>query len=122
MMNDPRPRPPVWPLKLLRFVVKDEYLEEIEGDMEEVFMENVERFSLPRARLIYAWEVLKLLRPVLLKNINPLPTSNPSAMYKNYFKVAYRNLVRKKGLRLHQRPWPGTGNRLLRSDLYVRAG
>lgn len=95
-MNDPRPRPPVWPLKLLRFVVKDEYLEEIEGDMEEVFMENVERFSLPRARLIYAWEVLKLLRPVLLKNINPLPTSNPSAMYKNYFKVAYRNLARKK--------------------------
>jgi putative ABC transport system permease protein len=30
-------RPPQWPLKVLRFFIKKEYLEEIEGDMEELF-------------------------------------------------------------------------------------
>ncbi len=29
--------PPKWPLKVLRFFVKKEYHEEIEGDMEEIF-------------------------------------------------------------------------------------
>ena len=40
--------PPKWSLKLLRFFVKKEYVEEIEGDMEEIFNDNVERFSLAR--------------------------------------------------------------------------
>jgi hypothetical protein len=38
--------PPEWPLKILRFFLKEKYLEEIEGDLEELFHENVERFSL----------------------------------------------------------------------------
>jgi putative ABC transport system permease protein len=89
-------RPPEWPLKLMRFFLKEDYLEEIEGDMEELFFENVEHRSLSLARRIYTWEMLKLLRPVLLKNFKPIPTFNHHAVYKNYFKVAYRNLIKKK--------------------------
>lgn len=88
--------PPQWPLKLLRRLLKDEYLEEIEGDMEEIFLDNVEQFSLPQAKRMYIWEMLKLLRPILLKNFKSSPTFNTSAMYKNYLKVAYRNLIKKK--------------------------
>lgn len=89
-------RPPELPLKLLRFFLKKEYLEEIEGDMEEIFLDNVEQFSLARSRRIYTWEMLKLLRPGLLKNLTRTPTFNHYAMYKNYFKIAWRNLVKKK--------------------------
>jgi putative ABC transport system permease protein len=89
-------QPPQWPLKLLRFFVKDEYLEEIEGDMEEIFFSNVEHCSIKKAKRIYAWETIKLLRPVLLKVIKTSPTYYQYAMYKNYVKIAWRNLIKKK--------------------------
>jgi putative ABC transport system permease protein len=87
--------PPKWPLKFLRFFVKKEYHEEIEGDMEEIFRANVLQRSLGSARRIYTWEMLKLLRPILLKNIRQTSTIIPLAMLKNYFKVAWRNLIKK---------------------------
>jgi putative ABC transport system permease protein len=89
-------RPPEWPLKLLRFFLKEEYLEEIEGDMEEIFLNNMEQFSVKKSRRIYTWETMKLLRPALLKNFKPSHTFNPYPMYKNYFIIAWRNLVKKK--------------------------
>jgi putative ABC transport system permease protein len=86
--------PPQWPLKVLRFFIKKEYLEEIEGDMEEIFYDNVERLSLKKARRIYTWEMLKLLRPVLLKNLEVLHQLNHHAMFKNYFKISIRGLMK----------------------------
>jgi putative ABC transport system permease protein len=86
--------PPKWPLRFLRFFVKKEYLEEIEGDMEEIFMENLERFSPRKAKRIYTWEMVKLLRPVLIKNLEFLQHLNQHAMFKNYFKVSIRGLMK----------------------------
>ena len=86
--------PPHWPLELLRFFVKKEYLEELEGDMEEIFQENVERYSLRKAKRLYAWEMIKLLRPVLLKNMEALYQINQYAMFKNYFKISVRGLMK----------------------------
>ena len=86
--------PPRWLLKLLRFFVKKEYLEELEGDMEEIFQENAERYSLRKAKKIYAWEMIKLLRPVLLKNMEGLQHINQYAMFKNYFKISVRGLMK----------------------------
>lgn len=92
--------PPEWPLKLLRFFLKEEFVEEIEGDMEEIFLSNVETSSPRRAQFIYALETLKLVRPSLLKHFKTVPTLTPYAMYKNYFKIAWRNLVKRKRIRL----------------------
>lgn len=88
--------PPKWPVKLLRFFLKKEYVEEIEGDMEEIFYDNVEVLSLSKAKRIYTWEMLKLLRPALLRNFKHSVTFNPFVMYKNYLKIAWRNLIKKK--------------------------
>lgn len=76
--------------------MKGKYLEEIEGDMEEIFINNVEQGSLGRARRLYTWEMLKLMRPVLLKNFKQTSIFNPYGMYKNYIKIAWRNLIKKK--------------------------
>ncbi len=81
--------PPQWPLKFLRFFVKKEYLEEIEGDMEEMFIDNVERFSIRKAKRIYTWEIVKLLRPILMQNFEGLEKLNQYAMFKNYFKNVF---------------------------------
>src|SRR5258706_2068203 len=86
--------PPQWPLKFLRFFVKKEYLEEIEGDMEEMFIDNVERFSIRKAKRIYTWEIVKLLRPILMQNFEGLEKLNQYAMFKNYFKVSIRGLMK----------------------------
>ena len=86
--------PPKWPLKFLRFFVKKEYLEEIEGDMEEIFCDNVEKFSSRKARRIYAVDRLKLLRPILLKNLDVLQNINPYPMFRNYSKTSLRSLMK----------------------------
>jgi putative ABC transport system permease protein len=91
-----RLNPPQWPVKFLRFFIKKEYLEEIEGDMEELFFDNAEQLSPRSAKRIYIWEMLKLLRPILLKKVKRSPTFNHYAMFKNYFKIAWRNLIKKK--------------------------
>jgi ABC-type antimicrobial peptide transport system permease subunit len=86
--------PPQWPLKVLRFFLKKEYLEEIEGDMEEIFYENAEHLSIKKAKQIYTWEIIKLLRPILVKNLDFIERINQYGMLKNYFKVSFRGLVK----------------------------
>jgi putative ABC transport system permease protein len=93
-MNQSNITPPRWPLKLLRFFVKKEYIEEIEGDMEEIFFDNVERLSIKKAKRIYTWETLKLLRPALIKNLKAFQNFNHYPMFKNYFKTSFRSLMK----------------------------
>src|SRR3954463_14588435 len=88
--------PPKWPVKLLRFFVKKEYVEEIEGDMEELFFNNIEETSVRKAKLKYAWEMIRLLRPSLMKNFKSTSNFNSYNMYSNYLKTAWRNLIKKK--------------------------
>jgi len=78
----------------MRFFMKKKYLEEIEGDMEEIFFDNVERFSIRKAKRIYTWEMVKLLRPILIQNFEGIDRLNQYAMFKNYFKVSIRGLIK----------------------------
>lgn len=85
--------PPRWPLRILRYFLKKEYHEEIEGDLEELFQDNLGKLSTRAARWNYVWETVRLLRPVLLKNVSRnILTVNQYPMLKNYFKVSMRNL------------------------------
>ncbi|MCB0609793.1 MAG: ABC transporter permease [Lewinella sp.] len=92
-MNRPNhPTPPEWPLKFLRLIIRDQYLEEIEGDMEEVFRDHLEQYAVSKARRLYAWESLKLLRPSLIKSPKISFHSNSPDMFANYLKIAWRTL------------------------------
>ncbi len=88
--------PPKWPLKVLRRLLKKEYLEEIEGDMEEIFQDNLECYDSRKAKRIYAWDVLKLMRPILIKNLEERYQTTQFGMIKNYLKVAFRILKKEK--------------------------
>lgn len=95
MMQSRMPRPPEWPLKLLRFFLRKEYLEEIEGDMEEIFCDSLEQEqSISKARRVYILESLKLLRPVLMKNMSGFQPVTQYPMFKNYFKTSFRSLMK----------------------------
>ncbi|MBL0741447.1 ABC transporter permease [Chryseolinea lacunae] len=94
MMPQNEIAPPGWVLRFLRFFLKKEYLEEIEGDMEEIFQDNIESIGARRAKRVYALDMLGLLRPVLLKHFRILPPLNQYAMFRNYFKTSFRSLGR----------------------------
>ncbi|MBA4057428.1 MAG: hypothetical protein C0490_22125, partial [Marivirga sp.] len=94
MTQPEKTTPPKWPLKLLRFFLKKEYLEEIEGDMEEIYQDNRERLTPRKARRMYAWEMLKLLRPVLIRNLVQTPAITQYSMFTNYSKTSIRSLMK----------------------------
>ena len=89
-------QPPTWPLKILRWMIKDEYLEEIEGDMEEIFLDNLEVYPPEKARRLYAIDTLKLLRPIVLKNIFPQNLSLNTSMFRHNLLITYRSFMRNK--------------------------
>jgi putative ABC transport system permease protein len=88
--------PPKWSMKLLRFVIQKDYLEEIEGDMEEVFFDDVELLSLKEAKRLYTLGVLKLFRLSLVKNLKWIYKINFIAMTLSNIKIAFRTLLKSK--------------------------
>ncbi|MEM6768286.1 MAG: ABC transporter permease, partial [Bacteroidota bacterium] len=96
MSNPQHIEPPKWPLAFLRFFLRGEFLEEIEGDMEEIFLENLEYYSPKKAARIYTWDTLKLLRPILIRHLhshNPIITYS---MFQHNLTIAFRNFMRYK--------------------------
>ncbi|MEL7002380.1 MAG: ABC transporter permease [Bacteroidota bacterium] len=96
MNNHEKSRPPKLSLRFLRFFLKEEYLEEVEGDMEEIFEDNLDQHSLRKARLLYLLDVLKLFRPSMIKGIHLSRYSAYAGMINSYFIIALRNLLKHK--------------------------
>ncbi len=90
------PQPPQWPLKILRALVRADYLEEIEGDMEERYLDNLEIFSTRKSRRLFVLDTLKLIRPRLLKKPGGDQKLNSYGMFENYLKVTFRNIKKRK--------------------------
>lgn len=88
--------PPKWPLKLLRFFLKPAYLEEVEGDMEEIYQDSIAEFSKRKADRMYAFEMLKLLRPNLLKRLSGSQRLTQYGMINHHFKIGWRSILRDK--------------------------
>lgn len=87
---------PYWPLKLLRHFIRAEYLEEIEGDMEERFQDDLENYGIRKARRLYVWDSLKLLRPALIKKASGDYRLNQYGMTRYNFLFALKRLRRHK--------------------------
>ena len=88
---------PKLPLKLIRWICRENYLEELEGDMEERFYDNVERYNLQRARKIYYLDTIKLLRPALLRRAGGDIHLNQYGMLKHHLLISFRSFLRYKG-------------------------
>jgi putative ABC transport system permease protein len=88
--------PPRFPLHFLRWFCREDYLEEIEGDLTEVFEKQYEDH--PRqAKWKFAWSVMKYFRPAFMKSFKNYYQPNSFGMYKSYFKIGWRNLAKNKG-------------------------
>ena len=85
--------PPVWALKFLRFFCKDRYLEQIEGDLFELFERD-------QSRRKFAWNTVRFFRRRYTKGLDDFEQLSTFAMVRNYLKVALRALLRQKSYTL----------------------
>ncbi len=86
--------PPKWPLRLLRFFVKEDYLEEIEGDMEELFQDYQMQHPIHKAKRLYTFGVLSLLRPTIIKASFLTFTTTDFNMLGHHWTLFIRNAKR----------------------------
>ena len=84
-----RNAPPAWAINFLRWFCREDYIEEIEGDLVEIF----ERESGARphiARFQFVFNVFHYLRPRFLKSFRQ-SNLNPTAMFRHNMMISYRN-------------------------------
>ena len=91
--------PPKWADRFLRFYCRDEFIEEIEGDIHEIFEVNLRENGVGYAKRKFVWDVFRFFRWSNIKQTRRL-NSNNTAMFKNYFKITRRNLVNDRGYSL----------------------
>ncbi len=88
--------PPVLAQKLLGWFLKDELAEEVSGDLQEKFdVVKIQRSGF-RAKINYWYQVLSYLRPFAIRSSSK--NSNSIIMFRHYFKISYRSLLKQKGL------------------------
>jgi putative ABC transport system permease protein len=93
-----KPVPPRWATRLLQWYCAPHVSEEIQGDLEEEFDYQVEKFGIKKARQDYIYNVLGFIKPFAIKRRSS-STSTPFLsmnMYKHYLVVAARNVSRYK--------------------------
>src|SRR5688572_5400976 len=88
-------KPPRSAQRLLLCFLRSDLVEEVLGDLNEKFDLEVKRTSLLKAKIQYWSEVIHYLRPFAIRKLKYFPL-NQYAMYRSYFKIGWRNLVRHK--------------------------
>ncbi|MBL6447085.1 ABC transporter permease [Fulvivirga sp. 29W222] len=90
------PTPPRWPSLFLRWYCHPDYLEDIEGDLIERFETTTRVKGVKAAKWNYTKDVARLFRPGIIRPLSGSYQLNQYGMFKNYFKVGIRNILRHK--------------------------
>jgi ABC-type antimicrobial peptide transport system permease subunit len=102
MKKPATPRPPGWAHKLLTRITAPHLLEELEGDLEEMFRMRLRQHGYRKAQLFYLLDILLLVHPRLWRR-KPSPYPKPVYTQKLYLDMlthhlllAYRSSLRYK--------------------------
>jgi len=98
--HPPECRPPRWAQRLLQVLHPSDSLEEVEGDLDELYGHWHQRHGSRKANLHYWLAVLSVLPPFLRRRqqkeaFSPSSILHP-VMLRNYFKIAFRTFTRHK--------------------------
>ncbi len=85
--------PPQWGNRILVWFCAPHLLEEVHGDLLELYGIWVKKYGVKKARWLYFFNAIKFFRPFAFKSIT---FNNPTDMFKNYVKIAFRNVLRQK--------------------------
>jgi putative ABC transport system permease protein len=95
-VNTKSSKPPKLPLRFFHWYCHPKLLKYIEGDLMELYEERVKRIGKFKADSRFIIDVLLLFRPSIIKPAEGYKNLNTYGMYKSYFKIGWRNLVRNK--------------------------
>ncbi|QMW05788.1 FtsX-like permease family protein [Spirosoma foliorum] len=98
--NQHKPTPPRWAHCLLTWLHPANTLEEVEGDLDELYVYWYNRAGPTQATLRYVLNVVSVLPPFVRRRQQSNQYTHPSIlhpdMFQNYFKIALRNLFKQK--------------------------
>ncbi|MTI22945.1 ABC transporter permease [Fulvivirga sp. RKSG066] len=96
-------QPPRAAVRLFRWYCNDALVEDMLGDLEEIFDNNLSKMPRWKAQLKYWIQIIDLITSYSVKKRKNdsafhllSNTQNSTTMFKNYFKVAYRSLLKQK--------------------------
>ncbi len=78
----------------MRSFLRNDFAEEVEGDLQEKFNAEVKTKSVFKAKFNYWYQVLNYLRPFAIRKSTSY--INSTAMFNSYFKIGWRNLLKNK--------------------------
>jgi putative ABC transport system permease protein len=82
--------------RLLRTFLRNDLLDEVTGDLHEMY-KDTRRSHSPFTSNIIAWyQVINYLRPFAIRKRSQQHSANPLPMYKSYFITAIRNMIKNK--------------------------
>lgn len=87
------PTPPKWLDTLLEFICADRFIDELQGDLHELFYRNLEEHGPQKAKWKYLWSVLFAVRIYRLPAISQFI---PTTMWNLHFLLAFRYAKRHK--------------------------
>ena len=93
-------RPPKLPLNFFRWYCHPKLLKYIEGDLMELYEERVREQGKRKADIRFVIDVIFLFRPGIIRPAEGAQNLNTYGMYKSYFKIGWRNLLRNKSYSL----------------------
>ncbi len=86
--------PPKWVLTFFRWFCHPDYLEDLEGDLRERFAKTWDERGIRSAKWLFILDVLQLFRPGLIRSFPMTLNILDRDMFKNHFKIGFRNLLK----------------------------
>src|SRR5688500_18680474 len=96
MRNNEKPSLPKWPFRFLQLICPDHLYEEIEGDLIQNYERDIKTINERKAKLRLIWSAIRFLRLGIVLRIKFSLHMINSVMIGNYFKVATRNILKRK--------------------------
>ena len=96
-MKKTQHEPPRFFLRFFRWYCHPKLVNHIEGDLIEVYRQRTKAAGKRKADVRFIIDVLLLLRQSIVRPIEGYKNLNTYGMYKSYFKIAWRNLLKNKG-------------------------
>ncbi len=107
MKEPPKIKPPILAAKLFAWYCENASIEDLNGDMEELFYANLERMSVRKAKFKYWQQVLSLLFSYTIKKRKERSAYHQYSsnsfnltMIRNYLKIGFRSLINHKAYTL----------------------
>ncbi len=84
-------------MRFFRWYCHPRLADHIEGDLIEDYGDRLKRSGVKKADIRFIIDVIRLFRPGIIRPVSTYNNLNTSAMYRSYFKIAWRNLLKNKG-------------------------